>query len=131
MSDLLTDYKSFLIVGIGAAPGAISRMQILKKFYSYRKSYLPGILTVNTLATFFLSYILSLENQLLLNSKSQSLYLLLCVGFLGSFSTFSSLVLELYNYSLDKRWKDLFLMIFFSISLGLIASSIGSELANG
>ncbi len=124
------DFKSLLFVGIGAAPGAVLRMQILKRFYSYRKSYFWGLLFINSIATFFLSYFLAIQDKFILGIYKESFYLLFCVGFLGSFSTFSSLTFEIYNYYLGKRWKELYLIIFLSIALGLIASSMGYYLSN-
>ena len=131
MSDVFNHYKSFFLVGIGAAPGAILRMQLSIKCAQYKKFNLSGIQIVNTIATFLLGVVLAIRGKLIIDSTTQQLYLLICVGFLGSFSSFSSLVYELYLYFVDNKYSELFISILCSIGLGMIAALIGYSLGSG
>ena len=130
MSDLLDGYRSFLFVAMGAAPGAVLRIYISKKFYFYTNSQFSGILVVNLIATFLLGLCLGLQNQFNHLTDNQPLFLILCVGFLGSLSTFSSLILELFSYSLKRKWVDLLNSLLLSLILGIIVAALGYHLVN-
>ena len=130
MLSLLANHKSSLLIVIGAIPGALLRMEISKKLALYTQSKLLGLVILNTVATFLLGFFLSIQQKLDLTSSTQGLYLLLCVGFLGSFSTFSSFIFELYSFSLKHRLIDFYCMALFSISLGLFSVFLGQYFGN-
>ena len=125
MLDIFKDYQSCLLVAIGAVPGGILRMQLRLKFSQYKKFYFDGLNIVNTIATFLLGFTLAMHSKIIINVTSQQFYLLICVGFLGSLSSFSSLVYESYIYILDNKWFECFVTILLSISLGIISVLIG------
>ncbi|AAQ00838.1 fluoride efflux transporter FluC [Prochlorococcus marinus] len=129
MFDGLSTYKSFFLVAFGAVPGAICRMKISDNLFR-NKHNLWGILLVNSSACLLLGFFLAKQNYIHYINNDQPLYLLLCVGFLGSFSTFSSLILEIYYLFVDQQWMELFLFTFTSIGLGIIFISLGSHLFN-
>ncbi len=130
MSNSLDSLSSVLCISIGAAPGAILRMKMSEKIFVNTKSTLAGIFTVNTIATFFLGLFLGLEEKIILFTNNQPLFLVLCVGFLGSFSTFSSLILELFKCFKEKKMMDFLGLICIALTLGLIAGSIGFFFGN-
>ncbi len=126
----LENHKYSLLIISGAIPGALLRMQVSKKLSLYTQSKLLALIILNTVATFLLGFFLAIQPRLELLSSNQSLYLLLCVGFLGSFSTFSSFILELYSFSLKHRFIDFFWMAFFSIFIGLFSVFLGQYFGN-
>lgn len=130
MLTFLANHRSSLLIAIGAIPGALLRMIISNKLSFYTKSKLTGFLTVNSVATFLLGFFLSIQSKSELIAYNQSLYLFVCVGFLGSFSTFSSLVFELYTFSRKHRFIDFFSMVTCSIFLALFSVFLGQYFGN-
>ncbi len=130
MFDFINTSHSSIFVVIGAAPGAILRMQISRKIHKITQSNLLGTLLVNSIATLLLGFCLGLQNRALYLNTNQPLYLMLFVGFLGSLSTFSSLILEFFSYFLQRKWIDLMFSISVSLVLGLVLASIGYYLGN-
>lgn len=130
MLGFLANHKSSLLIISGAIPGALLRMQVSKKLALYTQSKLLGLVILNTVATFFLGFFLAIQSKPEFISSNQALYLLLCVGFLGSFSTFSSFIFELYSFSLKHRLIDFFCMALFSISSGLFSVFLGQYFGN-
>ena len=130
MSEILDSYKSFLLVGIGAAPGAILRMHLVAKLSQYNKSNFYAIQIVNTIATFLLGLTLAYQNRAIIQADYQQLYLFISVGFLGSLSTFSSLIYEFYLSFLKKRWFEIIRSSLLAIIAGMFSLSIGYYLGN-
>ena len=130
MLGFLANHKSSLLIISGAIPGALLRMQVSKKLSLYTQSKLLGLVILNTVATFFLGFFLAIQSKLDLTASNQGLYLVLCVGFLGSFSTFSSFIFELYSFSLKHSLIDFFCMVLFSIFLGLFSVFLGQYFGN-
>ena len=130
MLGFLANHKSSLLIISGAIPGALLRMQVSKKLALYTQSKLLGLVILNTVATFSLGFFLAIQPKLESISSNQALYLCLCVGFLGSFSTFSSFIFELYSFSLKHRLIDFLCMVLFSIFLGLFSVFLGQYFGN-
>ena len=130
MFELLESYSSFLFVAIGSACGAVLRMYITRNLYSFTNSRFSGILVVNLIATFFLGLFFGMQNKFDYMNSPQPLFLILCVGFLGSLSTFSSLVLELFSYSAEENWMRVLYAISTSLILGIIFAALGYHLVN-
>ena len=82
------DLNSILCAFVGSIIGLLARIFVISQLKL--RYYENKINLVNYLATFFLGIIISLD---LIN---KNLFLLFYVGFLGSFSTFSSFIHNLY-----------------------------------
>ena len=67
-----------------------------------------------------------IENK---SASHQNLIFLFLIGFLGSLSTFSSFIYDLYIFSINKKMKDSIKLIFLSIFLGLIFTYLGFSLS--
>ncbi len=130
MFNSLEDYSPSIFVAIGAIPGAIFRMQIFNRLASNTQSNLYGLILVNTIATFFLGFCLAIQKNIFYMQNNQPLYLLICVGFLGSLSTFSSFILEFFSCYIKRKWHDFYLTIFSSIIFGLLFASLGYYFGN-
>ena len=122
---------AILLVSVGAVLGASLRVQalvFLSKFFS-RKYW--GVCLINILASCCLGCLTAIDFKSDLPNTSTPLYLLLGIGFLGSFSTFSSFIFELLQIILQRRWKESLMLVFTSIPLGLLASFLAFSIANG
>ena len=91
--------KSFLLVSLGAIPGAILRWQIDEVFFA------------NIIGCFLLGFV----NNLSISSKSK---LFFGFGFCGSLTTFSGWIFQLFKLMFD----GLYLLFFMNIILNFIAS---------
>src|SRR5690625_2174216 len=90
-------------VGLGGAVGAIGRY-ILADIFSFLEHFPFATLIVNVGGSFLLAFIMF---SLFLRAKLSPILLIgLTVGMIGSLTTFSSVVLELYHLS----EQNLFLM---------------------
>ncbi len=110
---------NILLIGLGGFLGAISRHACS----SFIKSQPYKVMLVNLLGCFFLGFLSTKIIDLRLR-------MLVFIGFLGSFTTFSTFISD--NYNLMNS-KDLALMgfnIFIQIFLGLIVFHFGNQLSN-
>ena len=95
------DLDSVIHILVGSTFGLILRLYI--KYNSKKKStfYLNHSLIVNILSSFFLGIFIAL------NPTNKNLLLLVSVGFLGCFSTFSSFIYELFNLMQKRKYISL------------------------
>ena len=84
-------FKSILLVSLGAVPGAWLRFRLINHFEPLIPAKHWGTLAVNISASFLLGLLVGLNQT----CPSTPLLLLLATGFLGSFSTFSTFIVEL------------------------------------
>lgn len=111
--------NAFYVI-IGAAIGAPLRFWIDQQL-RVRREFPYGILIVNVLGSFVIGVALG---------SRESLHSLIAVGFAGSFTTWSTFILDLYlGYEL-KRYKDVAYNFALSLILGLSAVWIGLQLVS-
>ena len=98
---------------------------------------MPGLSTrywitflVNLISSFALGLCLALESSFQ-GVLATSLTMFIVVGFLASFSTFSTFVFEVFQLLIEHRFKDGFVFAFFSIFGGLLSISAGYYFVNG
>lgn len=120
--------QRYLLIAVGAALGANCRYLISVWAGNRLGADFPyGTLIVNVVGSFLLGLLLTLGTERL--SLSPEARLLLAVGFLGSFTTFSSYAVEsLALWRQAGAWRSL-LNIFGNNLVGLLAAVLGAALA--
>lgn len=107
-----------ILVGLSGFFGAISRYTISKKLNSAAASLPIGTLAVNLVGAFFLGYITGIQAKLMI-------LLLFGTGFLGAFTTFSTLKLEMTKLYRDGHKKNFILYTILTYGLGIILAYFG------
>ncbi|KAF0818845.1 MULTISPECIES: fluoride efflux transporter CrcB [unclassified Cytobacillus] len=113
-----------LMVGIGGFFGAISRLWvsqfISKKFVS---NFPAATLVINLIGSLLLGVMVG-------SGIEGSLFMLFGTGYMGAFTTFSTLKLEAIQLHMDKRKKELILYTFLSYGGGILLAFLGIELGS-
>lgn len=115
-----------LWVALGAVPGALSRY--------YFTLFIAEKISINfPLGTFLINlsgaFLMGLVATLTQNPAEQWLNSLIIVGFLGSYTTFSTYILDLFNLSQTTDWQR---VIFYGVGTplgGLLGIELGIALA--
>lgn len=112
---------TFIWIAAGAFLGAITRFAIGQFMKRWSDSSFPwATLFVNVSGSFGLGYLYA-------HTHHPSLILFLGVGFFGSFTTFSTLKLELMRFA-TKDWIRFGLYLLATYMLGLVAAYVGWSL---
>jgi len=121
--------KHILLVGSGGFVGASLRYLLnLFFFETLGFNFFPlGTLVINVLGCALIGLLSGLIE--LKGMFSIELRLLLIVGVLGGFTTYSSFGLETYNLMKSEFIGTAFINIFLQLSLGLLAVQLGFKLA--
>ena len=120
-----------LFVSLGAILGANTRFQIstkLEKKLNLRKDF--SILIINIFASFCLGLFLSFMEQFRSFIYFYQIVLFFSIGFLGSLSTFSSFVYDLFDLCSQLKFSRALKLFIISLSLGIIAFAFGLSLGN-
>ena len=122
--------SEILFVSIGAILGANSRFRIHNKLAKLNLNKYSLILIINIFSSFYLGLFLSLVEQFRAFSHYYQLILFFSIGFLGSLSTFSSFVYDLFDLCLHFKYFTALKLFFISVSIGIIAFAFGFFLGN-
>lgn len=120
----------YLVVALGGALGAMSRYALSR----FVNSLVPfgtvpwGTIVVNTLGSFALSYLLFAALERL--ELPQEYILFLGVGFLGAFTTFSTLAYEFFALLEESFFRSL-VYLFLNFLFGFAAAYLGMILGRG
>ncbi|WP_242698130.1 fluoride efflux transporter CrcB [Bacillus sp. SD088] len=110
---------SFCLVAAGGFFGAIARFWVSNRIKRKDASSFPlATLIVNLVGSFLLGLIIGANLE-------HSLQLLLGIGFLGAFTTFSTFKLENIQLHAEKKWKTLVLYLGLSYTFGIFLAFIG------
>jgi len=114
---------NWILVALGGALGAVSRYGITLVTDSYFKSNLISILLVNILGSIILGLFIgySLNKQ----TFSSEYNLFLAIGFLASFTTFSTITVNTIQLASEGEYLKASINIIATLILGLIAAFIG------
>ena len=133
MFESLEVFRSFFFLSVGAIVGSSTRMYLTSFFSSIFSVKHWATFVVNIAAAFLLGLFVALNSRLGNNSfdNNSPLVLFICVGFLGSLSTFSAFINDLLNILLEQRWKKFFGFSLCSLLGGLIAAFAGLAFGHG
>ena len=114
-----------LLIFFGAGLGGVSRYWVSNGIYWLMGRQFPyGTLVVNATGCFLvgLMFVLILER---LNDMGQQLRLLLLVGFLGGYTTFSSFTIETLNLYESGNWLGAGLNVLLSMVICIFLTWLG------
>ena len=126
----LNNFQDILLVSIGAVFGANSRFIIYQKLKEININENFIILLINISSSFLLGLFISVFSKLVFFNFSSQIVLFFLIGFLGSLSTFSTFVYDLFDSFLKHKFFLALKLFALSFSLGTFALVFGSMLAN-
>tara|TARA_Y100001968_G_scaffold123220_1_gene112165 strand:+ start:810 stop:1169 length:360 start_codon:yes stop_codon:yes gene_type:complete len=117
-------------VSLGAILGANTRFKMYSKLEKSKFSKDLYTLLINSFASFLLGLFLSIMEKFNSFIYSYQLILFFSVGFLGSLSTFSSFVYDLFDLCLQFKFLRAIKLFIVSLSIGIFAFVFGCLLGN-
>ena len=122
--ELLKTIQSVLLVSLGAVLGSNIRLLMFQTLEGFIKRKEFRILFINNFASFFLGLFFSLFSH---NSfkYSYQLGLLFCIGLIGSLSTFSTFMYDLFDMLKDHTFFKVIKQYLLSVSFALLSFWIG------
>lgn len=118
--------RYLLVAGFGAA-GAASRYAIDTWVGTTQAGDFPwGTMTVNLLGAFALGVLVALTTERMIDNEN--LRIAIGVGFLGSFTTFSTYAVQTVKLAEESAWGYAFLNSFGMLSAGLLLALAGLAL---
>jgi len=111
-----------VFVGLGGFLGAIARFAISQTF-NRNKAFPYGTLIVNLLGSFLLGFLVGFK-------VADLVYLFLGTGFLGAFTTFSTLKSEMWKMLEAKKVGSFIRYICLTYCLGILLAFFGYSLGN-
>ena len=113
----------FLLIASGGAAGALSRhaFGVIIKQYFYNNFY--STFLVNIIGSFLIGYLISIGYSKQLNENFIKYFLI--VGFLGSFTTFSTFSYEVIELFLSNKVLFSIMYSIFSLILCVVATYFG------
>ncbi len=124
-------FSRFILVSIGSIIGTWIRFNVVSYFQRIHGRGSFGTFAVNISASFFLGLCITMDPLSFEKEHLAPFYLFFCVGLFGSMSTFSSFVLDVMKSFIEKRFKDSLIILFHSLTFGLLAIRLGYFLSNG
>jgi CrcB protein len=115
-----------LLVAVGAVPGSWLRLRLVNHFEPLLPHRHWATLAVNVSASFALGLVVALDRS---SGTGSPLLLLIGTGFLGSFSTFSTFMLEALLAWQAGRRRETLALLAASVLLGVLAVLLGQAVA--
>jgi len=115
---------NILFIGIGGFFGAVSRFVVSKITMNIFGNLIPyGTIAVNILGSFLLGFLFTLS--VIKMSDGAAFRALVCIGFLGSFTTFSTFSLEAVNLLEENSYVLFFIYAAANVIISLITAFLG------
>ena len=117
-------------ISLGSILGANTRFKFNNELDKIHLGKGFVILIINSFASFSLGLFLSIIEKFSSFNYSYQLVLFFSIGFLGSLSTFSSFIYELFDLCIQLKFLKALKVSISSISLGIISFAFGFLLVN-
>ena len=119
---------NIFIIGIGGFLGAISRYGVaLWIGQRWGRNFPLGTFVINVSGSFLIGLLMSLFTERFM--VNPQLRLMLVVGFLGAYTTFSTFEYETGTLMKDGEWLIAMLNVLLSVIVGFIALKLGEVIA--
>ena len=122
---LLDSFQDFILVASGSILGANIRYVIYNKFEKININKNSSILLINIFSSFLLGLLLSILSKVVSSGYSYELGLFFSIGLLGSLSTFSTFIYDLYELVVQLKFYRAFKLYMSSLTLGIFSFSFG------
>ena len=122
---LLESLNNFLLISFGALIGANTRFQIYKKIEKINMNHSLIILLINSFSSFFLGLFLSLLSRVSSLVYSYQLVLFFSIGLLGSLSSFSTFIYDLYELLIKFKYLRALKLFIISLIAGILFFTVG------
>jgi CrcB protein len=117
-----------LIIGIGGFIGAVSRYGVAVWIgQRWGRSFPLGTFVINITGSFLIGLLMTLMSERIIENPQWRL--LLVVGFLGAYTTFSTFEYETGALLKDGEWLFASLNVVLSVFVGFIALKLGEVIA--
>ena len=126
----LDTFQHIILVSIGAVFGVNARFIIYQKLKQININRYFIILAINTFSCFLLGLFISILPKIKSLTFSSQVAFFILIGFLGSLSTFSTFVYDLFDLCQKSNFFKALKLFSFSFSLGIFALAVGSSLGN-
>lgn len=121
---------NILIIGIGGFLGAVTRYGAAVWIgQRWGRSFPLGTLIINVSGSFLIGLLMTLMTEKIIENPQWRL--LLVVGFLGAYTTFSTFEYETGALLKDGEWLYASLNVVLSVVVGFIALKLGEVIAKG
>jgi fluoride exporter len=119
---------NFLIIGIGGFLGACTRYGVaLWIGQRWGRSFPLGTFVINVTGSFLIGLLMTLMTERIIENPQWRL--LLVVGFLGAYTTFSTFEYETGALLKDSEWLFAGLNVVLSVVVGFVALKLGEVIA--
>ncbi len=113
----------WVLIAVGGALGAVSRYAVDRAFVSAVGSSVLGTFAVNITGSFILGLFITIFTEKA--NWPEEIRFLVAVGFLGSYTTFSTLTVASVELAVSGEWTRAALNVLGSIIIGLFAAFLG------
>ncbi len=127
ISILESDFRTPILVAVGAIPGALSRYYITIFVTEWLGTTFPyGTFLINLTGSLLIGFLSTLVTEQVINTNFQAL---LIIGFLGAYTTFSTYALDTFNFLRTGSRKRALLYWSGSPILGFVCVEVGILIA--
>ncbi len=119
---------NYILIAIGGASGAITRYSIHRLTIYFGIENLAGTFFVNISGSFLLGILISISSIKL--NLSNSMRDAITIGFIGSYTTFSTLAVASISFWQSGQYLKASLNIILTVVVGLVAAWAGFQVGN-